>query len=53
MINYLIIDDEHLAHDIIKRYCDMLPNYRLIHQCYDAIEALAYLRDTKLFIKAL
>ena len=26
MIRYIIIDDEHIAHDIIKGYCDMLPN---------------------------
>ena len=26
MITYIIVDDEHIAHDIIKNYCDMLPN---------------------------
>jgi DNA-binding LytR/AlgR family response regulator len=44
MINYLIIDDEHIAHDIIKGYCDLLPGLRLAKHCYDAIEALEYLR---------
>ena len=43
MIKYLIIDDEHIAHDIIKKYCDMLPNLELMADCYDAIEALGYL----------
>ena len=43
MIKYLIIDDEHIAHDIIKRYCDMLPNLEFMADCYDAIEALEYL----------
>ena len=43
MIKYLIIDDEHIAHDIIKRYCDMLPNLEFKADCYDAIEALDYL----------
>jgi DNA-binding LytR/AlgR family response regulator len=43
MIKYLIIDDEHIAHDIIKGYCDMLPNMELMKHCYDAIEALEYL----------
>ncbi|PHR72152.1 MAG: DNA-binding response regulator [Lutibacter sp.] len=43
MIRYLIIDDEHIAHDIIKGYCDMLPNMQLMKHCYDAIEALDYL----------
>lgn len=40
MIKYLIIDDEYIAHDIIKGYCDMLPNLVLQKNCYDAIEAL-------------
>lgn len=43
MIKYLIIDDEHIAHDIIKGYCDMLPNMEFTADCYDAIEALDYL----------
>lgn len=44
MITYLIIDDEHIAHDIIKDYCDLLPNFELKKNCYDALEALEYLR---------
>lgn len=44
MIKYLIIDDEHIAHGIIQRYCDMLPHMELQKNCYDAIEALDYLR---------
>ncbi len=43
MIKYLIIDDEHIAHGIIKRYCDLLPNLQLMKNCYDALEALEYL----------
>jgi len=43
MIKYLIIDDEHIAHDIIKGYCDMLPNLEFKANCYDAIEAIGYL----------
>lgn len=43
MIKYLIIDDEHIAHDIIKGYCDILPNMELMKHCFDAIEALEYL----------
>lgn len=45
MINYLIIDDEHIAHDIIKGYCDLLPNFELKKNCYDALEALQYLNE--------
>ncbi len=43
MITYLIIDDEHIAHDIIKGYCKMLPNLEFKADCYDAIEAIDYL----------
>lgn len=45
MIKYLIIDDEHIAHDIIKKYCDMLPNLEFKADCYDAIEAIDYLSE--------
>lgn len=43
MIKYLVIDDEHIAHDIIKGYCDMLPHMEWKKSCYDAIEAMDYL----------
>ncbi|XRE44765.1 Two-component transcriptional response regulator, LuxR family [Tenacibaculum discolor] len=43
MIKYIIVDDEHIAHDIIKGYCDLLPTMQLQKHCYDAIEALEYL----------
>jgi DNA-binding LytR/AlgR family response regulator len=45
MIKYLIIDDEYIAHDIIKGYCDLLPNMQLMKNCYDAIEAIEYLNN--------
>ena len=45
MITFMIIDDEHIAHDIIKGYCDLLPDFKLVKQCYDAIEAIAFLRE--------
>ena len=45
MIKYLIIDDEYIAHDIIKGYCDLLPNMKLMKNCYDALEALEYLNS--------
>lgn len=45
MIRYLIIDDEPIAHTIIEEYCNMLPNMQLKKNCYDALEALDYLRD--------
>lgn len=42
-IKYIIVDDESVAHDIIKKYCSLLPNMQLMHHCYDAIEAIEYL----------
>jgi len=45
MTKYLIIDDEHVAHDIIKGYCDLLPHLELQKNCYDALEALEYLSE--------
>ncbi|SOD13808.1 LytR/AlgR family response regulator transcription factor [Pedobacter xixiisoli] len=47
MIRYLIIDDEHVAHDIIKGYCDLLPNMQLMKNCYDALEAFEYLNKNE------
>lgn len=47
MINYIIVDDEYIAHDIIKGYCDLLSNLKLIKHCYDAIEALACLKENE------
>jgi DNA-binding LytR/AlgR family response regulator len=43
MIKYLIIDDEHIAHEIIKGYCDQLQEMELQKHCYDALDALQYL----------
>lgn len=45
MIRYLIIDDEFMAHEIIKGYCDLLPSLQLMKNCYDALEAFEYLKE--------
>jgi DNA-binding LytR/AlgR family response regulator len=42
-MKYIIVDDESGSHDIIKKYCSLLPNMQLVQDCYDAIEALEYL----------
>ncbi|RWU11017.1 LytR/AlgR family response regulator transcription factor [Pedobacter chitinilyticus] len=42
-LKYIIVDDESIAHDIIKKYCSLLPNMQLMEDCYDAIEAIEYL----------
>ncbi|WP_271784224.1 LytR/AlgR family response regulator transcription factor [Aquimarina algiphila] len=47
MIRYIIIDDEFVAHDIIKGYCDLLPNMSLMKNCYDALEAFEYLNKNE------
>ena len=45
MLKYIIIDDEPLAHDIIKEFCSMLPHLQLEKDCYDAMEAMQYLNE--------
>lgn len=47
MIKYIIVDDEAIAHDIIKGYCGNLPNLCFVADCYDAIEAMECLRENK------
>ena len=47
MIRYLIVDDEPIAHDIIKGYCDMLPNIHFSKSCFDALEANEYLNGNR------
>lgn len=48
MIKYLIIDDEYMAHEIIKGYCDLLPQMQLMKKCYDALEAMEYLNENEI-----
>lgn len=47
MVNYLIVDDEYIAHNIIKGYCDLVPGMQLKKNCYDALEAFEYLSKNK------
>lgn len=44
-VRYIIVDDESVAHDIIKKYCSLLPSMQLMQDCYDAIEAIDYLNS--------
>jgi DNA-binding LytR/AlgR family response regulator len=44
-IKYIIVDDESVAHDIIKKYCSLLPSMHMMRDCYDAIEAIEYLNN--------
>ena len=45
MIKYLIVDDEPLAHQLIRKFALELPHLQLVQQCYNALEAMAYLRQ--------
>ncbi|BFM45301.1 LytTR family DNA-binding domain-containing protein [Flavobacterium sp. CFS9] len=47
MIKYLIVDDEYMAHEIIKSYCDLLPEMQLMKNCFDALEAFEYLNKNE------
>ncbi len=43
-MQYIIVDDEYIAHDIIKGYCNKLPHFKIVGQYYDGIEALEGLK---------
>ncbi|RSC93189.1 LytR/AlgR family response regulator transcription factor [Tenacibaculum singaporense] len=45
MLNYIIIDDEPLAHEIITEFCSMLPHVQLVKSCYNAMEAMQFLNE--------
>ena len=47
MIRYIIVDDETIAHEIIREYCDYIPELELKQQCYNAMEALSYLNQNE------
>ena len=48
MYNYLIIDDETLAHEVLKDYCELIPHLNLIKECYNAMEALEAINQHKI-----
>jgi DNA-binding LytR/AlgR family response regulator len=43
MIQYIIVDDEPIAHNVIKEYCNQLSTLTFKKSCYDALDALDYL----------
>ncbi|RSC93347.1 LytR/AlgR family response regulator transcription factor [Tenacibaculum singaporense] len=45
MIQYIIIDDEPIAHRIIENYCDDLPHLQKKGNCYNAFEAMQFLNE--------
>lgn len=44
MIRYIIVDDEIAAHEIIAEYAKELPQLHFVKSCYNALEAITYLR---------
>lgn len=47
MIRALIIDDEPLAHEVVKAYLDEIDDVVLAGQCYSAKEALEFLKQSQ------
>ena len=43
----LVVDDEPLAHRIIKNYCDNLSFLTIAKECYSAFEAINYLNENE------
>ncbi|WP_299435220.1 LytTR family DNA-binding domain-containing protein [uncultured Aquimarina sp.] len=46
-MNYIIVDDEPIAHDIIEDYAASLSDLSLVANCYNAIDALAFLQKNQ------
>ena len=44
-IRCLIVDDEPLARDVIRRYIEMLPSLTIAGECGNAIEAMSFLQQ--------
>lgn len=43
----LIIEDEKLAQDVLKKYISLIPSLHLVHTCNNASEAISYLHSNK------
>ncbi|MDH7446114.1 LytR/AlgR family response regulator transcription factor [Aquimarina sp. 2201CG14-23] len=46
-MNYIIVDDEPIAHDIIEDYAASLNDLSLVANCYNAIDALTFLQKNQ------
>lgn len=46
-INCLVIDDEPFAVNLLEEYISQVPYLHLQHKCYNALEALSYLKEAK------
>ena len=47
-MNYLIIDDEPIAHTLIETFAKDIPSIHLIGHCYTAMEAIPFLQSEKI-----
>ena len=61
MIKYIIVDDEHIAHDIVKNYCDLLSNFersvKAVHKVNnktknDVLPSLSENKSETIFLKS-
>ena len=50
-INCLIVDDEPLSRDVLKRFIEDTPYLTLLGACADALEATVFLQKQKLIEK--
>lgn len=46
----LIVDDEPMARDVLRRYCEKLPVLHLVGECSNAIEAFVFLQSREVDI---
>lgn len=46
----LIVDDEPLARDVLRRYCEKLPFLQLVGECSNAIDAFVFLQSNEVDI---
>ncbi len=46
-IKSIIVDDEPLAHNILEKYISKITYLELVKNCYNAMEAISFLRDNK------
>lgn len=44
-LNYLIVDDEPIAHTLIENFADRLEGMTLVGNCYNAMEAATFLKN--------
>lgn len=47
MIRTLIVDDEPLAHKVLKAYCDAIDKVNIVGNCYDGLSTINFLHENK------